>query len=42
MLGHDLKQRHPDTPGPVAKLKAGFVWDYQDVEKWTKKIGRLK
>jgi hypothetical protein len=41
-LVHDLKQRHPDTLGPLAKLKAGFVWDRQEVEKWTKKTGRLK
>jgi hypothetical protein len=39
---HDLKRRHPDFPKPVAKLKAGLVWAWPDVEAWARATGRLK
>lgn len=39
---HDLRRRHPDFPQPVAKLKAGLVWAWPDVEEWARATGRIK
>ena len=39
---HDLRRRHPDFPAPVAKLSAGLVWDWEEVEKWARATGRIK
>lgn len=37
---HDWRRRHPDFPEPVARLKAGLVWAWPDVEKWARATGR--
>jgi hypothetical protein len=39
---HDWRQRYPDFPEPVARLKVGLVWAWPDVEKWAKATGRIK
>ena len=39
---HDLRRRHPDFPAPIAELSAGLVWDWEEVEAWARKTGRLK
>jgi hypothetical protein len=41
-LVHDLRRRHPDFPEPVARLQAGLVWAWPDVEAWARTTGRLK
>ena len=37
---HDWRRRHPAFPEPVARLRAGLVWAWPDVEKWAKSTGR--
>ena len=39
---HVLRRRHPYFPPPVAKLSAGLVWDWEEVEKWARATGRIK
>jgi predicted DNA-binding transcriptional regulator AlpA len=33
-LVHDWRKRYDDFPEPVARLQAGLVWDYADIERW--------
>lgn len=30
-----------DFPAPLAKLRAGAVWQLDDVERWARETGRL-
>jgi predicted DNA-binding transcriptional regulator AlpA len=39
---HDWIGRHPDFPEPIARLKAGHVWAWPDVEAWARATGRIK
>lgn len=38
---HVWRQRFPDFPEPVVKLKQAMVWYWPDVERWAKEHGRL-
>jgi chromosome partitioning protein len=38
---HAWRRRYPDFPKPIAQLRRGLIWDWQDVERWAKRIGRL-
>lgn len=40
-LVHDWIARYDDFPQPVARLRAGLVWDWRDVEAWARETGRL-
>jgi hypothetical protein len=37
---HEWRGRYPDFPEPVARLAAGHVFAWPDVEKWAKATGR--
>lgn len=37
---HKWHRRHGDFPAPVARLRAGLVWDWSDVEAWARSTGR--
>lgn len=37
---HTWRQRHADFPEPVAELRAGLIWDWNDVAAWLKATGR--
>ena len=39
-LVHDWKRRYPDFPEPVARLSAGLVWDFVEIEQWVVSTGR--
>jgi predicted DNA-binding transcriptional regulator AlpA len=30
-----------DFPEPVARLSAGLIWEWADVERWARQTGRL-
>lgn len=35
---HKIIEENPDTfPEPLARLKAGNIWDKKDVERWAKR-----
>ena len=40
-LVHDWIARYDDFPQPVARLRAGLVWDWRDVQAWARATGRL-
>ena len=40
-LIHDWRRRHPEFPVPVLELKGTLIWDWQEVEAWAKRTGRL-
>lgn len=40
-LVHAWIARYPEFPQPVARLSAGLVWAWPDVEAWARKTGRL-
>lgn len=35
------KNRHPDFPTPVRRLKSLDVWDVREIRAWAEKTGRL-
>jgi hypothetical protein len=37
----DWRRRHHDFPEPIARLSAGDVWAWSDIEKWAKRSGRI-
>lgn len=37
---HQLVQRDPDFPAPMARLSAGLIWLTSDIEAWVLKTGR--
>lgn len=37
---HSWLRRYADFPRPIAKLRAGNVWAWSDVEAWAKATGR--
>ena len=39
---HEWKRRHKTFPRPIAILKMGWIWDWNDVEAWAIKTKRLK
>jgi predicted DNA-binding transcriptional regulator AlpA len=32
--------KEPDFPEPMARLRAGQIWSYDDIEEWAKRTGR--
>ena len=40
-LIHDWRRRYPDFPQPVASLRIGFIWNWNEVERWARATGRL-
>ena len=36
------RRRHSDFPAPVATLRLGRIWRWDDVEKWARKTGRAR
>lgn len=38
---HTWRERHPDFPEPVARLRRAMVWAWPDVETWARSSGRL-
>jgi short subunit dehydrogenase-like uncharacterized protein len=38
---HTWRQRYPDFPKPVTKLRQAMVWAWPDVEAWARRTGRL-
>ena len=38
---HTWRRRYPDFPRPVAVLKIGYVWIWDDVAAWATLHGRL-
>jgi predicted DNA-binding transcriptional regulator AlpA len=41
-LVHTWLRRHEDFPRPIAVLKAGKFWDWEEVKDWAKKTKRIK
>lgn len=37
---HRWRERDPEFPQPIARLRAGLVWDWSDVERWARSTGR--
>ncbi len=37
---HTWRRRHPDFPEPVAELKAGLIWNWNDIRAWLDKTDR--
>lgn len=37
---HTWRRRHQDFPAPVAELRAGLIWDWNDVAAWLKATDR--
>lgn len=38
---HQLRNRHPEFPKPVAHLESALIWAWLDVEHWARATGRL-
>jgi predicted DNA-binding transcriptional regulator AlpA len=32
--------KEPDFPEPMARLRAGQIWSYNDITEWAKRTGR--
>ncbi len=32
--------KRPDFPPPVAKLAAGSIWTYREINEWARSLGR--
>jgi predicted DNA-binding transcriptional regulator AlpA len=32
--------KEPDFPEPMARLRAGQIWSYDDIVEWAKRTGR--
>jgi predicted DNA-binding transcriptional regulator AlpA len=32
--------KEPDFPEPMARLRAGQIWSYDDIAEWAKRTGR--
>lgn len=39
---YDWLRRHRDFPRPIARLSAGNIWAWPDVEAWARRTGRLR
>lgn len=39
---HTWRSRHEDFPKPIAEVKAGVLWDWNDIEAWLKATNRFK
>lgn len=39
---HKIIRTHDDFPAPVAVISAGHVYERVAVEKWARKMGRIK
>ena len=37
---HNWRSRHADFPQPIADLKAGMFWDWNDIKAWIKATHR--
>lgn len=37
---HNWRRRYPDFPQPAARLRAGYVWLWPDVERWADRRGK--
>lgn len=38
---HDWRRRYPDFPQPLKKVSSSFVWDWNEVEAWARRTGRI-
>lgn len=37
---HNWRRRYEGFPAPVARLRAGYVWLWWDVERWARRAGK--
>ena len=38
---HQWRRRYPDFPAPLKKVSSAFVWDWNEVEAWARRTGRI-
>ena len=38
---HTWRKRHSDFPQPVTELKAGLIWDWNEVQSWVRGRSRV-
>ena len=41
-LIHTWRRRHSDFPKPVTELRAGLIWNWNEVAEWITATGRGK